>query len=383
MYDVVVAGGSVAGLLCAREAAAAGCSVLVAERGAEVGTPDHCGGLVSAAGLGELGLAPGAATLGGRVERARVSSPSGRSFEVRAPGGVLEVDRRSLDKEAARQAARAGARIETGAACALEGGRARVAGRDVECRVAVDARGAASPALRGRPGAVPSAQYEVHAPWIEPGTVEVLVDAELYPGFFAWVIPSAAGRGKVGAAGRGIAPARALEALLGSRGPHSVTRKVSAPVWAGGPAGSFVDGRTLAAGDAAGQAKPTTGGGIYSCGLGGALAGRAAAAYARTGDPADLAAYEAAWRARFGAEFRRQALARRVLERLDNAAIESLFASVTPEAAARASEGGDFDFHAASVARLLGARAALGAAGAVAASELRRLLRPGAAGGRG
>ena len=44
MYDVVVAGGSIAGLCCAREAALGGCSVLVIEDDAEVGTPDHCGG---------------------------------------------------------------------------------------------------------------------------------------------------------------------------------------------------------------------------------------------------------------------------------------------------------------------------------------------------
>ena len=40
MYDVVVAGGSIAGLCCAREAALGGCSVLVIEDDAEVGTPE-------------------------------------------------------------------------------------------------------------------------------------------------------------------------------------------------------------------------------------------------------------------------------------------------------------------------------------------------------
>ena len=57
-YDVVVGGGSVAGLLSAREIASKGFSVLVIEEDYEIGTPEHCGGLVSIAGLEELGIVP-------------------------------------------------------------------------------------------------------------------------------------------------------------------------------------------------------------------------------------------------------------------------------------------------------------------------------------
>ena len=42
-YDVVIAGGSVSGLLAAREAAAGGATVAVLEEDAEIGTPEHCG----------------------------------------------------------------------------------------------------------------------------------------------------------------------------------------------------------------------------------------------------------------------------------------------------------------------------------------------------
>ena len=61
-FDVVVAGGSVAGLLCAREIAINGNSVLVIEEDYEIGTPEHCGGLVSTAGLEKLGIIPFAKT---------------------------------------------------------------------------------------------------------------------------------------------------------------------------------------------------------------------------------------------------------------------------------------------------------------------------------
>ena len=87
-YDVVVAGGSIAGLLCAREVAARGHTVLVAEKSHEVGTPEHCGGLVSASALRELGISPGPGEATAPVDVAAVShGPSGRSFEVRQAAG--------------------------------------------------------------------------------------------------------------------------------------------------------------------------------------------------------------------------------------------------------------------------------------------------------
>ena len=53
MYDAVIAGGSITGLLSAREIAKNGYSVLVLEEGFEIGTPEHCGGLVSKKALNE------------------------------------------------------------------------------------------------------------------------------------------------------------------------------------------------------------------------------------------------------------------------------------------------------------------------------------------
>ena len=41
-FDVVIAGGSVAGLLCAREISSEGFSVLVIEEDYEIGTPEPC-----------------------------------------------------------------------------------------------------------------------------------------------------------------------------------------------------------------------------------------------------------------------------------------------------------------------------------------------------
>src|SRR5919197_4088309 len=62
-YDVLIAGASVSGLLAAREIAARGLSVAVLEEDAEIGTPEHCGGLVSVAGIRDLGVVPDASAV--------------------------------------------------------------------------------------------------------------------------------------------------------------------------------------------------------------------------------------------------------------------------------------------------------------------------------
>ncbi|KAG0511025.1 MAG: hypothetical protein NPMRD1_360001, partial [Nitrosopumilales archaeon] len=82
MYDVVIAGGSVAGLFCAREIAKQGHSVLVIEEDYEIGTPEHCGGLVSISGLEQLGVVPHRKTFDHLIETAEIFAPGGKSFSI-------------------------------------------------------------------------------------------------------------------------------------------------------------------------------------------------------------------------------------------------------------------------------------------------------------
>ena len=378
-YDVVVAGGSISGLLCAREIASVGYSVLVVEKGDEIGTPEHCGGLVSNAGLEELGMAPSEQASAHEIVKARITAPDGASITIDSRRQkVLGIDRRRLDKQAAHQAQKAGATIMTKTSLQNVGeGRVKTSAGDVRCRIVVDARGAASPVQKDKSGFMPTAQYEVYADWIADNTVEVIPDQEKYPGFFAWVIPSGDGRGRVGVAGRGINVAEELDSLLERRGKYSVIRKVFAPVWINGPIKRFVDGGAVVVGDAAGQAKPTTAGGIFSSGMGGILAGRSISQHLE--DDCDDAykitsSYQKAWTDRFGREFEKQLLARRILERIDNKAINEIVGSVTPEILQKISDNDDFDFHVKSIAKLLSIRTSIKTAKSIVGSEIRRLL---------
>ena len=101
----------------------------------------------------------------------------------------------------------------------------------------------------------------------------------------------------------------------------------------------------MIAGDAAGQSKPTTAGGIYSCGMGGIFAGTAISKYLESDDQIHLKQYQKNWHDKFGKEFEKQRLARKILERVDNKTIDTIFNTITPEITDEISNKDDFDFH--------------------------------------
>jgi len=376
-YDVVIAGGSVAGLLCAREIAGEGNSVLVIEEDYEIGTPEHCGGMVSTKGLEELGVIPSNKTLNHIVESAEIFSPNGNSFLINsAKQKVAEISRRELDKQIAHQAQKNGAeiRVKTSFRKTTEEGVETSDGK-INCKIFVDARGVASLIQKDREGILSSAQYEIYAEWIEKEKVHVYFDQEKYPGFFAWIIPSGNGTGKVGVAGEGINSANMLEQFLETKGKYSIIRKIFAPIWIKGPIKEFVKENTVIIGDAAGQSKPTTAGGIYSCGIGGIFAGKAISKFLKSNNRSDLLEYQKKWEEKFGKEFGKQLLARKILGRLDNDTINKLFDSVTPEIMKEISDNDDFDFHTGSIIKLLGLKGSLKTAQTILGGEIKKLLR--------
>ena len=375
-FDVVIAGGSIAGLFCAREIANKAHSVVVLEEDYEIGTPEHCGGLVSTSALGQLGIIPHKKTFDHLISSAQIFAPNGKSFTIDSKKQkVAEINRRELDKQIAHQAQRNGAeiRVRTSFQKLTEDG-VRTGEGEIKCKIVVDARGVSSLINKDREGILSSAQYEIYADWIKKEKVEVYFDQEKYPGFFAWIIPNGEGTGKVGVAGRGISAAEVLADFLTKKGEYSTIRKIFAPIWVKGPIERFVSDKVVTIGDAAGQSKPTTAGGIFSCGMGGIFAGQAIINYLETGKKADLEEYQVKWEKKFGKEFEKQLFARKILERLDNKTINKLFESVTPEIIKEISEKDDFDFHTSSIVKLLGVKGSFKTAKAFIGGEIKKLL---------
>jgi len=376
-FDAIVVGGSVGGLSFAGEAAKRGLSVLVLEEHDEIGEPEKCDGLVSLRGLRRYGLAPSGGAIQSSVIEGVIHPPSGPECSVDARAlEVVVIDRSRYDKQLAENASELGAIIKTGLRvqrAAEKGDLVTVdAGQTYECDYLIDATG---PASAPAGGILPAAKYEVEADWVVEGRVEVFVDRARYPGFFAWTIPYGVRRAKVGAAGRGINPFKALDALLESR-PHKVIRRVAAPIYVGGPAGRFVSGRKVWVGESAGQVKPTTAGGIATSIGGGVIAAKWVAESVHSHDPSRLEGYEREWRETFEKEMRAMMRLRGVFERLSNREVDLLISTLSsPKLLARLSKS-DFDFHATALLSALGVVGLLTLARLVASAEVRQLLSP-------
>jgi digeranylgeranylglycerophospholipid reductase len=375
-YDVVVAGGSVAGLAFAAEAAKRGVSVLVAEEHEEIGEPEKCDGLVSLRGLRQFGFAPRKNVIQNEITAGMFHSPGGKELEVNATAlDVVVLDRSEYDKQIAERAESWGAVLKTGTRVrghAEKDSRVEVQVGDetVEAKYYVDATG---PASSPRRGILPAAKYEIEADWLRERTVEVFLDAVKYPGFFAWVIPYAPGRAKVGVAGRGVNSFAALDEFLATR-PHRLLRRVPAPIYVGGPGATFVRGRKVMVGESAGQVKPTTAGGIMTSIAGAVIGARWVSDSIQLRDQSLLASYQRDWEARFMKEMRNMLRLRGVFEKLSNNDLDNLLSAIaTPKLLSKLSQS-DFDFHATALFGALGVGGLLRVARLVASAGARSLL---------
>ncbi|HVP23959.1 MAG TPA: NAD(P)/FAD-dependent oxidoreductase [Conexivisphaerales archaeon] len=363
-WDVVVAGASIAGNSAARRLAEEGCRVVVIEDDLEVGTPEKCGGLVSLESLEQMGIPPSSRIISDNMLSAIFASHGGEVLELDARKvGVVALKRRELDKAVAKYAASEGARYELGSkvqAFEEKGDAVEVSASTGRYRAKylIDARGVSI--YNGlKPGGLLSAvQYECTLPDLKRGRVEVVLDKEVSEEYFAWVIPLDDSSARVGIAGRGPGLQTWLEGYIAGRGGQAIKRTFASIV-VGGPLDRFVYGRRILAGDAAGQSKPTTGGGIFSGGVGGMMAGSAVAEAVRQGNQKPLQGYEREWRGQFQKDFDTQLAIRRLYEDLSNEELDSLFSILIREKAAEHLKDGSFDYHALDLAKMLGAKGLL------------------------
>ena len=380
-YDVVIAGGGLAGLLAAREAASKGLSVAVFEEDLEIGVPDKCDGLVSMRALMSLGVIPTSKAVQNTIKRVLLYPPSGKPIEVETSKiNVVVLDRGIFDKTLARAASSKGAEIILGervGKAVEEEGFVRVgANRIFKSKIYIEAKGTSALPADKQGSLIPAARFDIEANWVQKDTVEIYVDSTRYPCFFLWVIPTGTDSAKVGVAGRSINCFAALDEFLKHKRGGRVIKKVSAPIYVGGPIDSFVKGRIMIVGDSAGQTKPSTGGGIYSCGLAGVLAGQAAAKYLLEEDPNALQNYSRSWLNLFREDFRASLQGRRIYEKMDNRSIEKVFNLIKEKNLLNdllQEEG--FDEHSKWIRRLLGLEDLVKIFSIVAAEEVRSLIK--------
>jgi digeranylgeranylglycerophospholipid reductase len=337
--DVVVVGGGPAGLMAARDLAAAGVTTQVFEEHHAIGAPVHCTGVLGIDAFDELDL-PRRAVLGAATS-ARFFSPNGTIVAIEAEHvRAAVVDRAAFDCDLADAARQAGAMIRTGVrVVGIERTSSSVVARtthgDVIARAAVLACGASYRFNRALGLGVPSelvhsAQLEVPFPPIED--VEVHFGRSTAPGGFAWIVPFAQDGVSFARVGllceRDAGPAfRAFGEAIRRR--HGIAGEWAAPrlrVLPLAPIGRTWTERILAVGDAAGLVKPTTGGGIYYGLLTGQLAAEVLADALREDrlTARRLKEYERRWRAKLGAEIRAGLAFRAIASKLNDGAVDRL-----------------------------------------------------------
>jgi len=290
--DVHVIGGGPAGSIAAVSAARTGFNVVVSEEHEKSGSPSNCSGLFSKEGIESLGCFFDYRKFVLNRVRGAVIDFSGEKIKVSSKDVVGVVcDREKMDEEISGNAESEGVKFEY---CK------RIKGVYHSDNI-IGADGPSSgvagnfnfPKIKKYVGTFQAdARYYSE----NPDFVEIFISSS-FPGFFGWVIPKNEETAELGC---GVvlpnSPRDAFKELLKIKGVERTENEKgwTIPIkWREKTAGTFGNKNVLLVGDAAGQTKATTGGGIVFGGNCAAIAGENA------DDPEE---YERKWKRKFGVD---------------------------------------------------------------------------------
>ena len=284
-WDVVIVGAGPAGGRVATHFAERGHSVLLLEEHEEIGRPFQCAGLVTPNAMKEVGLFH---SILEEVDGALIHGPSGTLVPVGTEGKIRTyvVCRKIFDQGVVKQSLEAGADIwlnskpldanvaDDCVKLSISKSGVQV---DVTASLLIGCDGAHSWTRRhfkmGKPKELmigfqaEVVGYEGRDRWLE-----MFSGSEIAPGFFAWVIPSGNNSHRIGlwSTAKRL-EGRSIEQCYDNLLKHplwesrfsgiSETARYCGPVPSGMVRNPYKD-RVVLIGDAAGMAKPTTGGGI-------------------------------------------------------------------------------------------------------------------------
>jgi digeranylgeranylglycerophospholipid reductase len=371
LYDVIIIGSGPCGSHIARSLSRQGYRVAVVEKNERAGDGVCCTGILSHECLSAFDLDN--SLILRQVSSAKLHSPSGKCLRLyrKVPVAAI-IDRPRLDASLARQAEAAGADYLYGTTATEilpdpDAVKVRINGQHQEtvliAELAIIATGFGSP-LPGKLslGEIKrfglGAQAEVTINGVDE--VEVYFDQDPSPGTFAWLVPTSDGRGLAGVLSQRQADGQ-LQSFLDTLSRQGKIASSQVPYSQGliplRPLPKTYADRVLVVGEAAGQVKPTSGGGIYYGLLCADIAAEVVSQAFSAGDfsASTLSAYQKRWRARLNRELTIDYWARALFTRLSNKNIEFLFRRArqkgVPELIA-ASKNFSFDWHSGFLLRL-------------------------------
>ncbi len=273
LYDLVIAGASFSGLVCARTAAMRGLRVCVLEPKNEPGARIHTTGILVKEAADEIDLPH---NLMRRVHGVRLYAPNLKSIDLFAPGSYFLTTRTAdLMRWLAQEAERAGARILFGArfnGAQRHGDSLRIGGLGIETRYLIGADGARSQVAKhfglgtnSRFLTGVEAEYE-GLDHVDPRFLHCFLDSKLAPGYLGWIAP-APDVTQVGLA-TSLTRKPELSRFLAKTDPlfhfnkGRVVERRSGLIPCGGLVSPIAAPGVMLIGDAAGLVSPMTAGGI-------------------------------------------------------------------------------------------------------------------------
>ena len=344
MKDVIIVGGGPAGNNAALHLSRAGLRVVVVDAREKLGDK-LCSGIVGKACVERYPVDP--LLIYREASSAKFYAPSGEAIRLVKPGvQAYVIDRVSFVASLAEQAQAVGATYHLGrkvtnlavtdnGVCATTSGPGGT--YDLEAQAAVIASGFGTgllgPLGLGSVGdTCVGAQVEVSTSGVEE--IEVYFGRRLAPGFFGWLVPTTPGRGLAGLMSRRGAGGylQSLVDKLQSQG--KVVETLGPPRRWGIPLrllNKTYGKRVLVVGDAAGQVKPTTGGGIYYALLSAEIAASSLEeAFAKNDlSASQLKSYETEWKKVLARELRIGYYSRRFFEMMGDRQIDYLLNAIS------------------------------------------------------